>query len=145
MPKCRNCGANVEADASICPVCGIENPVKTKKVRTVDITQTLDPNLPDYQQYKRKSKLVCSLLFGLIGFTGAPYFYLKDLSKGFQYLLGHIVFLAAGLGVVYLLNKDLLVTVLIVLVVLIYLFNIIMAFRCYFKGDIKDGNGEFLE
>ncbi|MGI6644250.1 MAG: zinc-ribbon domain-containing protein [Bacilli bacterium] len=146
MAKCRNCGARVYQNASICPVCGTDNPVKTKKVRTVDITLTLDPVNPDYHEYKRKSKLVCGLLFCFVGFSGAGYFYINDVSKGLSWLIGHLIFIGAGIGFGYLLgNTQGIVTAAIILACIVFILNLVFGFIYIFRSDVKDGNGEFLE
>ena len=44
MKKCKRCGALLEENVTICPHCGIENPVKTEKKKTAyDLTIAFDP------------------------------------------------------------------------------------------------------
>ncbi|MDI9503771.1 MAG: hypothetical protein GX343_03495 [Erysipelotrichaceae bacterium] len=146
MAKCRNCHSNIDANVKVCPVCGEINPIRTKKVRTVDLTLTLDPLEPEHSTYKPKKKLTASLLFIAVGFTGAAYFYLNDFKKGLSWLVGHVLILLASVVMAYILGgkSAILLTFLITLGVL-YVLNIIVGVLFLTKSDLKDGNGEFLQ
>ena len=79
MPSCRNCGARLSKfDSDICPVCGTKKPLEGVSTETIDITSQVD--MSDFaagQKVVRRRKTLL-LYFLIIGFTGAPFFYLKQ-------------------------------------------------------------------
>ena len=78
MPNCRNCGARItKFDKDICPVCGTKNPLQGVGSETMEVTGQIDLN-----GFAEGQKVICRrkkllLYFLALGFTGAPFFYLK--------------------------------------------------------------------
>lgn len=57
MKKCKRCGALLEENVTICPHCGIENPVQPEKKKTAyDLTIAFDPMAQGSSLYRVKSR-----------------------------------------------------------------------------------------
>lgn len=143
MAKCKNCGKEIESSCNVCPTCGQINPVKTKKVKTNDITTQIDDELSAFGSYKPKRRIVAAMLFFFVGFTGAPYFYLKNQTKALLSIVSTILILAASLLLGFLVFEQIL-TPLLVAIALIYLVNIAVGVHYLTHYELKDGKGEFL-
>jgi hypothetical protein len=143
MARCKNCGSQIEDNSSVCSVCGQINPIKQKKVKTVDITTRLEQDKVDFSAYRPKSRKIAVLLFCLVGFSGAPYFYLADKAKAYISILSSVIFIASAILLGVFVLGDLLLPLLIVIGAL-YAINIFIGLRYLTHHDIKDGQGEFL-
>lgn len=143
MAKCKNCSSQIEDNATVCPICGQINPIKTKKVKTTDMTMKFRQERISEDNYQQKSRKITVLLFCLVGFTGAPYFYLKDIKSALLSLIGSVILLAAAslIGVFVLSN---LVFALIMAVLALYIINIGIGLYYFTHHELKDGQGEFL-
>ena len=145
MPNCRNCGARISKfDADICPVCGTKDPLKGVSSETVEITSQIDLN-----NFVEGQKIVCRrkkllILFIACGFTGIPFFYLKNKKLGIIWLLLNLVLLG-GLFVLFFLPIALHIALAIILpIIIIYAINSIVGVIYNFIPDLKDGEGEFV-
>lgn len=143
MAKCKNCGSKIEENATVCDICGQINPIKQKKVKTVDITTRLEHDKIDFSGYRPKSRKVAVTLFFLLGFSGFPYFYLAEKAKAYISILSSIIILSCSVLLGLFLFQQWLIPLLIALVV-IYAIHIGVGIRYLLHHDIKDGQGEFL-
>lgn len=143
MARCKNCGRQVEDNCSVCPTCGQINPIKTKKVKTVDITTQINHEQSDLGSYRPKSRKVAVTLFFTLGIIGVPYLYLKDMTKALVSIISSLFIIASALllGVFVL---KMIVLPIVISLVLIYLVNIAVGIHYLTHHDVKDGKGEFL-
>ena len=144
MPNCRNCGARLSKfDTDLCPVCGIKNPLKGISSETVEITSQIDlSEMKEGQRVVRRRKTL-TLLFYTLGFTGAPFFYIKKAVLGLIWLVCNLVVMGGLFALFYFLVKNLAVAI-IVPILVAYVVNIIVGVIYNFLPNIKDGEGEFI-
>ena len=145
MPSCRNCGARLSKfDKDICPVCGVLKPLEGVDSETVEITSQVDlSGFQAGQKVVRRRKTLL-LYFLLIGFTGAPFFYLKQKKNAFLWLIGNLAVIG-GLFAFFYFALNLHIALAIILPILtVYILNIAVALIYYFLPDLKDGEGEFV-
>jgi len=83
------------------------------------------------------------LLFCLVGFSGAPFFYLKEKKLGFLWLLLNLLILG-GLGVFLYFITSLTFYSFIISTGFVYLINIILGIVYFKTNNLKDGVGEFV-
>ena len=144
MPNCRNCGARLSKfDTDLCPVCGIKNPLEGISSETVEITSQIDlSQMKEGQKVKRRRKIL-TLLFYVLGFTGAAFFYIKKAMLGLIWLICNLVVMGGLFALFYFTVKNLVVAI-IVPVLVAYVINIIVGVVYNFLPNIKDGEGEFI-
>lgn len=145
MPNCKYCGARIDKfNKDMCPICGNKNPLEGTTSNTVEITSQIDLSNVEFKNYKIHLRAIAFLLFILIGWTGAPYFYLGFKKKGIIWAVINIL-LIAGLGSILAFVTPLGVFYgYIIPVSIIYLINICFGLYYLAKSDLKDGNGEFI-
>ena len=145
MPSCRNCGARLSKfDKDICPVCGVLKPLEGVDSETVEITSQVD--LSGFQAGQKVVRRRKTLLFYflLLGFTGAPFFYLKQKKNAFVWLIANLAVIG-GLFTFFFLALNLHIALAIILPILTaYILNTCVALVYYFLPDLKDGEGEFV-
>ena len=145
MPNCKNCGARItKFDKDICPVCGCKNPLQGVTSETVEITTQIDVS-----QFQEGQKVVCRrkivlLLFCLIGFIGAPFFYLKHKKFALIYLIINVLVLGGLFALSYFLLGWPVVAAILAPIGIVYLVNIVLGIVYYFLPDLKDGEGAFV-
>ena len=145
MPSCRNCGARLSKfDKDLCPVCGQVHPFEGVNSETIDITSQIDiSGFSEGQKVVRHRKTM--LLFGLlIGFTGMMFFYLKKKKEAILWLSLNLVLLAGSFLLLFLLaglNVGLSIAIAFSIV---YVINIAITLYHFFKANLKDGEGEFV-
>ena len=145
MPSCRNCGARLSTfDKDICPVCRILKPLEGVDSETVEITSEVDlSGFQAGQKVVRRRKTLL-LYFLLLGFTGMPFFYLKQKRNAFLWLIVNLAILG-GLFVFFYLALSLHIVLAIILpIITVYVLNAGVALIYYFLPDLKDGEGEFV-
>lgn len=145
MPNCRNCGARLNKwDSDVCPICGIKHPLEGVTSETVEVTKygMQTDGLELDRPKTRKSVLT---FFCALGWTGAGYFYLKFKKMGIIWLSANLAFIG-GIGTVLwlLLKLNPFVSYLITFVIA-YLVNSLVGVYYLLKGDVKDGDGEFIQ
>lgn len=146
MPNCKNCGSRLSRfDKDICPVCGFSKPLDGVETNTVDITTEIQSVKGEFANYKTKSRVVTAIWSILLGWTGAPFYYLKYYFAGAIYSLIS-VFLMGGLFAIFYLfaSLDLFISI-IIPVGIIYFINLVVGIVFLHYHDLKDGNGEFLK
>jgi len=143
MARCKNCGSEIDANANLCPICGQINPIKTKKVKTTDMTMKFQQENLNVEGYRQKSRKITATLFFLVGFSGAPYFYLKDLYRAALSLFGTALILGSAYLLGLFVFSDV-VLPLIIAIALIYFVNIGLGLYYLSHHELKDGQGEFL-
>ena len=143
MARCKNCGRQIEDNCSVCPTCGQINPIKSKKVKTVDITTQLDKDKPNLGNYNPKRRSITVLLFCILGFAGIPYFYLKDRPKALISIFSTLIIVASAVLLGQFVLHDLLLP-LIIAIIIVFGFNIAVGLRYLTHHEAKDGKGEFL-
>lgn len=145
MPSCRNCGARLSKfDKDICPVCGVLKPLEGVDSETVEITSQVDlSGFQAGQKVVRRRKTLL-LYFLLLGFTGAPFFYLKQKKNAIIWLLANLAVIG-GLFAFFFFALNLHIALAIILPILtVYILNTCVALVYYFLPDLKDGEGEFV-
>lgn len=144
MPKCKNCGARIEKfNKDLCPVCGFKHPLEDVESDTIEITSEIS-NLPDYINVV-KSKKTAMLLFSLLGFTGAPFFYLKFNKKAVVYMLIHLAFIGLFGLLLFKTTKLEVLGFLVSFLISIFSSIIFGAIYLFTRSSIKDGNGDFIK
>ena len=145
MPSCRNCGARLtKFDSDICPVCGTKDPLKGVTSETVEITSQIDLN-----NFVEGQKVVCRhkkllVLFLSIGFTGAPFFYLKKKKMGIIWLLINLIVLGGLFALLFMLPSVHIALAIIIPIVSVYAINGVTGAIYHYLPDLKDGEGEFV-
>ena len=145
MPSCRNCGARLSKfDTDICPVCGTKKPLEGVSSETIEITSQVDlSGFAAGQKVVRRRKTLL-FLFLFVGFSGAPFFYLKQKKNAFIWLLANIAIMG-GLFAFFFAGLSLHIALAIVLpIVTAYVFNIGAGILYYYIPNLKDGEGEFI-
>ena len=145
MPSCRNCGARLSKfDSDICPVCGTKKPLEGVSSETIEITSQVDlSGFAAGQKIVRRRKTML-LLFLLVGFTGAAYFYLKQKKNAFIWLAANLAVIG-GLFAFFYFGLSLHIALAIILpIVTVYVFNAATALIYYYIPNLKDGEGEFV-
>ena len=145
MPNCRNCGARLSKfDTDLCPVCGIKNPLEGISSETVEITSQIDlSDMKEGQRVVRRRKTL-ALLFYTLGFTGAPFFYIKKAVLGLIWLLCNLVVIGGLFALFYVAFKAHIAVAIVVPVLIAYVVNIVIGVVYNFLPNIKDGEGEFI-
>ena len=144
MPNCRNCGARLtKFDRDICPVCGAKNPLDGVISDTVEVTTEIDLSDENFSNYKPLYKKTLLLLFILIGWTGAPFFYLKNNKWGFAYLALNLV-LIVGIGLPLMLATALTFWGFVISLGIAYLANIIVGLVFFFMNNLRDSGGNYV-
>lgn len=146
MPSCRNCGGRITRfDKDICPICGQKNPLQGVSSKTVEFTNDLNSLKADeLKSFHPATKFKAFVLFCLIGWTGAPMFYLNYVAQAFIWFALHMIFIG-GLGSVFAFLTPLgFIWGYVLVIGIAYLFNIFMGIMLFFRHNLKDGRGEFL-
>lgn len=144
MPNCRNCNTRLtKFEKDICPVCGCKNPLEGMTSETIEITAEINSVKDEITDYHQKSRTVCFILSLLFGWTGAVYFYLRKTSKAIIWILLNLALFGGLFAAFYLFDLGWLAYVLPIIIV--YIFNIAMAFRFFYANDYRDGQGNFLK
>lgn len=145
MPSCHNCGARISKfDTDICPVCGTKRPLDGVSSETVEFTSEIDITNPDFSLADFKHKKILLVLFCLIGFTGAPYFYLKYKKLGFMWLILNFLLVGGVFTFLFFLTPLSWFSLLIAFG-FVYIINIVVGLFYYRKDSLKDGNNEFVK
>lgn len=144
MPVCRNCGGRISRfDKDRCPICGTVAPLKGVVSETVEVTSEIDLNSNEFN-FKPKERGIVMLLFTLLGFSGAGFFYIKKNKLGLIWLLSNIILISIlALLFIFLVKLDY-VWGIIIPVIISYIINIGVGIYYLVKPDIKDGRGEFI-
>ncbi len=146
MPICKNCGSRLTRfDKDVCPVCGFKKPLEGVSSDTIEITAEISAVKDDNKSsYKPKSRKMAFLYSALLGFTGAPFYYLKYYMTGMIWLLANLL-VGGGIFVPLFVFAQLsLLLSLLISIGTLYILNIILGFYFLSKHDLKDGRGEFL-
>lgn len=146
MPQCRECHSRISKfDKDRCPICGCVNPLEGVNSETVEITSQIELGGKDFLDYKPKKRVTAFLLSLLLGFFGAPFFYLGWKKCAIGSLIFNLAFIG-GIGTVFALFTPLgyalgyVISLVIVLVI-----NGLVGLYFLFKDSIKDGHGEFVK
>lgn len=143
MPNCKNCGARLtKFDKDLCPVCGCKNPLDGVLSETIEVTTEIDLSDENFSNYKPLYKKTLLILFCLLGWTGAPFFYLKNKKWGFLYLLINLA-LIAGIGVP-LYFTQLTFFGFIIAAGVSYVANIIVGIIFFFMNNLRDAGGNYV-
>ena len=143
MPNCRNCGARLtKFDKDICPVCGTKNPLDGVLSETVEITTEIDLSDENFSNYKPKYKRTLLTLFILLGWTGAPFFYLKRVGMGFLYLILNLIVIV-GIGFP-LFQTNLTFWGFVISAGVSYVVNFIVGIVYYCMNNLRDSGGNYV-
>lgn len=146
MAKCKNCGAIIEEDSKICERCGTISPIKTKKVRTVDLTlMANDESYPELKALRKpKSRTIFLILFLLGGFLGVPYYYIKKVRQGILMLVSHLLVVATIFIIALILEYKNFALLSIISLSILFVSNISIGIYIFIKNNTFDGYGESL-
>jgi hypothetical protein len=144
MPVCRNCKSRISKfDKDICPICGAKFPLENAKSETNEVTSEIDVSRPEFSNAKPRYKKILLTLFFLLGFSGAPFFYLKFKKLGLLWLLLNCLSIGGASAFMFF-ASPLAYWGILIAFAFVYLINIIVGI-VYFKTDnLKDRNGEFV-
>lgn len=145
MPNCRNCGVRISRfNKDLCPICGTKTPLDGVSSDTMEITAQVDlSGIKEGQRILRHRKPVL-LLFALVGFSGAPFFYLKQKSKALMWLAINLFAIAAFFLIFYYLLQAGLLSSIFLTIAVLYIFNITTGIVYFLIPNLKDGEGEFV-
>ena len=145
MPNCRNCGARLtKFDSDMCPVCGIKNPLQGIDSETVEVTSQIDlSGMQEGQKVVRRRRTM-TLLFFLLGFTGAQFFYIKKAIKGLIWCAANLAVIIGLFCIFYFAVQIHIALAIIIPFVIAYAVNAIVGAIYNFLPDLKDGEGEFI-
>ena len=146
MPECKYCHARLNrlTDKDRCPVCGTKDPLSGVISNTEEVTSQVDLNhfIAGQKVVRRRKNLL--ILFLTVGFTGAPYFYLKKKVNGVLWLLLNLVILGGLFALFYFLLHLHLALAIILPILVSYSLNGVIGAIYNFLPDLKDGEGEFV-
>ena len=145
MPKCKYCGSRItKFDKDICPICGESHPLEGVSSETIEITSNLDLSEAELKSFKPTTKFHTLILFVLVGWTGAPMFYLNYINHAFIWLVFNLTIIG-GLGSVFAFFTPIgHVMGYILGLTISYIINIGVGIFVFLKHNLKDGRGEFL-
>lgn len=145
MPNCKNCGARISKfDADMCPVCGTKKPLEGINSETIEITSQIDlNNFAEGQKVVRRRKKLL-FLFLVIGFVGAPFFYLKKKKAAILWLILNLILLGGLFALFFFAFKLHIAIAILIPVLVVYFINGVMGAIYHFLPDLKDGDGEFV-
>ena len=146
MPYCKNCHARLNrlTDKDRCPVCGTVHPLEGVGSETDEVTSQVDlNNFTEGQKIVRRRKTLL-ILFLTVGFTGAPFFYLKKKTNGILWLLLNLVILGGLFALFYFLLQLHLALTIILPILVVYSISGVIGAIYNFLPDLKDGEGEFV-
>lgn len=144
MATCKNCGATIHGDSKICERCGIINPIKQKKVRTIDLTLVGDKE--EFSGINKisqpKSRKLVLLYYIIGGFFGLPYFYLGKVRNGILAIVSHLIMIGAGFGLSFAFKYYNYLVISLCLIGLILIINLILGLINFFNQDLLDAKGD---
>ena len=146
MPSCRNCGGRITRfDKDICPICGQKNPLEGVSSETVEFTNDLNSlKAEELKTFRPATKFKTLVLFCLLGWTGAPMFYLGYISQALIYLAINLFFIG-GIGSVFAFLTPLgYIWGYVLAFGISFIINIVVGIIVFLKHNLKDGRGEFL-
>ena len=143
MPICKNCGSRIEKfNKDLCPICGTKKPLEGVSSETVDITGQIDIGNSDFK-FRQTKKSTLLLLFVLVGFTGAGFFYMKHKKYGLIYLIASLILIGLG-GFLISLTPNMMPWGFLIAYGVSEVLGIILGLYLFFKKNLKDGQGEFI-
>lgn len=145
MPVCKHCGSRITRfDKDICPVCGEKAPLEGVSSETVEITSNFNLNEEEFKTFRPCTRFKVFLLFVLLGWTGAPIFYMRYKLQAVLWLLINLV-LIGGVGAVLAFLTPLgILWGFLSTAIAAYFINICVGIFSYLKRNLKDNRGEFL-
>lgn len=145
MPVCKNCGARItKFNNDYCPVCGEKQPLKGVTSDTVEITSQINLSSNEFN-FAPKERSITSILFFLLGFTGAGFFYLVKNKLGLIWLFSNLLAIALLFLLFYFpVNLGLMWSIIIPFIIS-YIVNIGVGIYYLIKDNIKDGRGVFIK
>ena len=146
MPECKYCHARLNrlTDQDRCPVCGTEHPLQGVISNTEEVTSQVDLNkFIEGQKIVRRRKTLL-ILFLTVGFTGAPFFYLKKKTNGILWLLLNLVILGGLFALLFFLLHLHLALAIVLPILVVYSISGVIGAIFNFLPDLKDGEGEFV-
>ena len=144
MAQCKYCHANItRIDKEVCPFCGGKRPLDGTDTSTQDVTKIVD-QLENPVEIKHKKRTVAAILAVLLGFVGAPHFYLGKHKKGFltaAICLGFI----SSVGLLLLFVAKLHVWSFLIPYFVTEIYSLASAYVYLTNHSLQDSHGEFLE
>lgn len=145
MPFCKNCHSRISKfDKDICPICGVKEPLDGADSDTLDITTSIQNETEVKKQSSPRKKKTLLLLFCLVGFSGAPFFYLKDEKKAYWSIAINLALIAAITLILTFIIPLFAVFSFLIALAVSYLINIIIGLVYFFLPSVKDKEGVYL-
>ena len=143
MPTCKNCGNRIEKfHTDRCPICGQVKPFEGfDSNATVEITTSVDVNNLDYKPRNKKTLLVLAIL---LGYFGAPFFYLKNKVGGIIQLCANMVAIASITLIMFLAVSLPIYVALIIAFGALLVVNTIIGLNLFLKKNLQDYRGDFV-
>ena len=144
MPYCKNCHSRIDRfDKDRCPICGVEKPFEGVSSDTVEITTNIDTSGLNIDYHPRK-RFTFLLLF-LVGFTGAPMFYIYKIKAAILFIIFNLLFIGGTITALILLTPLHPAISIISIIALDILINFLVGLSIYNQPNLKDGRGDFLK
>ncbi len=134
MRICKNCGYEVfDDDLKYCSRCGTDLSKKENVAESNYILDVKEDGEYKIEEVKAKKRWICFFLQFFVGFTGAPFFYIGFVVRGFAWLGINLVILL----IAFLFQNPF-------LFVAIILINIAVSMGWLFKKELIDSKGNDL-
>jgi TM2 domain-containing membrane protein YozV len=145
MITCKHCGTPIDQTMEYCPICKQLNPsYQELDTSHKDYTDTYNPVEEQYVLIKQKKRKIAVILSLLLGFVGAPFYYLLHHRRGFLWLLVNGLLIAIIIAL-FINNWPYRTLLLIISFSLIGLLQLFLSLFIAIKNDLKDGRGELLK
>ena len=145
MPLCKNCGSRISKfDKDICPICGTRNPLEGVTSETIEITSEIQLGNSEFKNYHFTNRKVACLLFATLGIFGLGFYYAKFKRIALYWLIANLIIIG-GFGSLFAFVTPLgILWGYLIPLIVAYVINIGVGLYFLFKGNIKDGSGEFM-
>jgi hypothetical protein len=139
MLTCKKCGTPLEKQLPECPICHEPNPAGAPvNMAGQDFTETYDPVASDFELIRQKSRKIAALLAFIVGFTGAPLFYLGYKKTGLWWVATAIILVGVAiLGPIPIIIAGVAGTIVIS--------QVILGLYISFSSNLKDARNELLK
>lgn len=135
MRICKRCGCEViDDELKYCSRCGAD--LSKKENVLIDKTSSGEKDTSEFEivEVKPKRRIICFILQFFLGFTGAPFFYIGFIVRGFAWIGFNLAIAALSLIFKH-----------IAFLVSIIFINIVMSFGWLFKSRLIDSKGNELK
>ncbi len=144
MPYCKNCRSRIDRfDKDRCPICGTEKPFEGVSSDTVEITTNIDTSELNIDYHPRKRTTFLWLF--LLGFSGAPMFYIYKKKAALIFIIANLAFIGASIAALLLATSIHPAISIVAVFVIDMVVNFLAGLSIYNQPNLKDGRGDFLK